>query len=72
MKGLSKLWKQEPVTFLNFAIVPSQELVNFVEKTPAKFDKKSNFLEEESQATKTAKSIEIRRMETFEEVFCYI
>ena len=40
-KGLSKLWKQEPVTFANFATVSSEELINLVEKMPAKFAKKS-------------------------------
>ena len=49
-KGLSKLWQQEPVTFPNFAIVSSEELISLVDKMPAKFDKKSEFLEEESQA----------------------
>ena len=68
-KGLNKLWKQESVTFSNFAIVPSQQLVNLVQKMPAKFDKKSDFLEEESQGDKTttAKSIEIRGIEASEE-----
>ena len=68
-KGLSKLWKQEPVTFSTFAIVPSDELVNLVKKIPAKFDKKSKFLEEESQAYKatTAKSTEIREIAASEE-----
>ena len=36
-KGLSKLWQQELVTFSNFAIVSSQELINLVDKRPAKF-----------------------------------
>ena len=59
------------MTFSNFAIVPSQELDDVVKKMPAKFDKKSDFLEEESQAdkaTKTAKSIKIRGIEAPEEV----
>ena len=50
------------MTVSNFAIVPSDELVNLVKRMPANFDKKSEFLEEESEAYKaaTAKSIEIR------------
>ena len=68
-KGLRKLWKQEPVTFSNFATVPSQELVNLVKKMPSKFDKKSDFLEENSQGDKatTRESTEIKGIETPEE-----
>ena len=40
-KGLSKLWQQEPVTFENFAIVSSEELIHPVDKMPAKFGEKS-------------------------------
>ena len=64
-KGLSKLWQQEPVTFANFAIVSSEELINHVDKMPAKFAEKSQFLQ--SQANKAAKSIEIRGIEASEE-----
>ena len=64
-KGLSKLWQQEPVTFENFAIVSSEELIHLVDKMPAKFAEKSQFLE--SQANKAAKSIEIRGIEASEE-----
>ena len=39
-KVLSKL-EQEAVTFSNFAVVPSDECVNLVNKISAKFDKKS-------------------------------
>ena len=68
-KGLGKLWKQEPVTFSNFAIVPSDELVNLVNKIPAEVDKKSEFIEKESQAYRatTVNSIEIRGIEASEE-----
>ena len=64
-KGLSKLWQQEPVTFENFAIVSSEELIHLVDKMPAKFGEKSQFLE--SQAIKAAKSTEIRGIEASEE-----
>ena len=33
------------MTFANFAIVSSEELINLVEKMPAKFAEKSQFLE---------------------------
>ena len=64
-KGLSKLWQQEPVTFTNFAIVSSDEVISLVDKMPAKFGEKSQFLE--SQGNKAAKSIEIRGIEASEE-----
>ena len=61
MKGLSKLWKQELVTFANFAIVSSEEkLSNLVGKMPAKFAEKSEFLESQANKATTAKSIESR------------
>ena len=68
-KDSSKLWKQEPVTFSYFAIEPSIELVNLVKKIPAKFQKKSEFLVEESQAymATTVKSVEVRGIEASEE-----
>ena len=44
-KGLSKLWQQELVTFTNFAIVSSEKLISLVDKMPAKFGEKSQFLE---------------------------
>ena len=53
------------MTFANFAIVSSEELINLVEKMPVKFAEKSQFLE--SQANKAAKSIEIRGIEASEE-----
>ena len=53
------------MTFANFAIVSSEELINLVEKMPAKFAEKSQFLE--SQANKAAMSIEIRGIEASEE-----
>ena len=64
-KGLSKLLQQEPVIFTNFAIVSSDELICLVDKMPAKFGEKSQFLE--SQGNKAAKSIEIRGIEASEE-----
>ena len=39
-KGLSKLEQQEPVTFQNFAIVSSEELINLVDQMTAKFGEK--------------------------------
>ena len=67
-KGLSKLWKQEPVTFANFVIVSlEEELINPAEKMPAKFVKKSEFLESQANKATTAKSIEIRGIEASEE-----
>ena len=62
---MAEKMKKEQVTFANFAIVSSEELINLVEKMPAKFAEKSQFLE--SQANKAAKSIEIRGIEASEE-----
>ena len=53
------------MTFANFAIVSSEELINLVDKMPSKFAARSQFLE--SQANKAAKSIEIRGIEASEE-----
>ena len=53
------------MTFTNFAIVSSDELINLVDKMPAKFGEKSKFIE--SQGNKAVKSIEIRGIEASEE-----
>ena len=67
-KGLSKIWKQELVTFTNFAIVSSEEeLINLVENMPTKFSEKSQFLESQANKATTAKFIEIRGIEASEE-----
>ena len=55
-KGLKKLWNSEPVTFPGFSYMKHVEVEKLLEKVPARFDKKPEFLLVEPLSTASKKS----------------
>ena len=53
-KGLKKLWQSEPVTFPGFSYVKQVEVEKYLEKVPARFDKKPEFMSEQASKDSTA------------------
>ena len=56
MKGLKKLWNAEPVTFPGFSYVKQVEVEKLLEKVPARYDKKPEFMLVEPLSTASKKS----------------
>ena len=53
-KGLKKLWQSEPVTFPGSSYVKQLEVEKLLEKVPAMFDKKLEFMSEQASKDSTA------------------
>ena len=53
-KGLKKLWQSEPVTFPGFSYVKKVEVEKLMEKVPARFDEKPEFMSKQASKDSTA------------------
>ena len=55
-KGLKKIWNAEPVTFTGFSYVKQVEVEKLLEKMPARYDKKPEYMLVEPVCTASKKS----------------
>ena len=62
-KGLKKIWNAEPVTFPGFSYVKQVEKEKLLERMPARYDKKPEYMLVEPLSTASKKSHVIKDRE---------
>ena len=65
-KGLKKIWNTEPVTFPGFSYVKQVEVEKLLEKMPARYDKKPEYMLVEPLTTVSKKNHVIKDREKSE------
>ena len=65
-KGLKNIWNAEPVKFPGFSYVKQVEVEKFLEKMPARYDKKPGYMLVEPLSTASKKSRVIKDSEKSE------